>query len=167
MPSVDAPESHQYLTFYLGGAEYALGILRLKEILEYAPLTPVPQTPPWLRGVINLRGHVVPVVDLAAPFGLPPTGVTKRTCIIIVEATLGGQPTVLGVLADAVSQVMDLGPGDIAPPPAFGTAVRVDALQGLGKVGGKFVLLLDVDQVLAAPALLATHAVGAAAAESA
>ncbi len=165
MPTVqEATEQHQYLTFYLGGEEYGLGILQVKEILEYAPLTTVPQTPPWIRGVINLRGHVVPVVDLARQFGLPPSPVTKRTCIIIVEVGVAGTPTVLGVLADAVSQVMDLAPGDIAPPPAFGTAVRVDCLQGLGKVGTKFVLLLDADQVLTAPALLAARAVGAAAA---
>ncbi len=161
MPPVqDATEQQQYLTFYLGGEEYALGVLRVKEILEYNTLTTVPQTPPWIRGVINLRGHVVPVVDLAVQFGLPPTPITKRTCIIIAEVALAGQPTVMGVLVDAVSQVMDLAPGDIAPPPAFGTAVRVDCLQGLGKVGTKFVLILDMDQVLAAPALLA---VGAAA----
>ncbi len=163
----DVTEQSQYLTFYLAGEEYGLGILRVKEILEYAPLTTVPQTPPWIRGVINIRGSVVPVVDLAVKFGLPPTPVTKRTCIIIVEVTLGGQPAVLGVLADAVSQVMDLGPADIAPPPAFGTAVRVDCLQGMGKVGTKFVLILDVDKVLAAPDVMGAGALAATAAEAA
>ncbi len=162
MPPVDAAtEPRQYLTFYLAGEEYGIGILRVKEILEYDTLTPVPQTPPAIRGVINLRGRVVPVVDLAAKFGLPPSPLTKRTCIVIVEVTLDGHPTVMGVLADAVSQVMDLAPADIAAPPAFGTAVRVDYLQGLGHLGKKFVLLLDVDQVLAAPELRAAEALAA------
>ncbi len=164
-PQQATAEPSQYLTFYLAGEEYALGILRVKEILEYDTLTTVPQTPPWIRGVINLRGSVVPVVDLAVKFGLPPTPVTKRTCIVIVEVTLAGQPTVMGILADAVSQVMDLATADIAAPPTFGTAVRVDFLQGMGKVGTKFVLILDVDQVLAAPELLAAGALAARAAE--
>jgi purine-binding chemotaxis protein CheW len=161
----EATEQTQYLTFYLAGEEYAIGILRVKEILEYDTLTPVPQTPPSIRGVINLRGRVVPVVDLAAKFGLPPSPLTKRTCIVIVEVTLDGHPTVMGVLADAVSQVMDLAPGDIAAPPVFGTRVRVDYLQGMGKVGKKFILLLDVDRVLAAPELRAAEALAAPGAE--
>ena len=160
-PVQEATEQSQYLTFYLAGEEYAISILRVKEILEYDTLTPVPQTPPAIRGVINLRGSVVPVVDLRAKFGLPPSPLTKRTCIVIVEVTLDGHPTVMGVLADAVSQVMDLLPPDIAAPPVFGTAVRVDYLQGLGKVGKKFVLLLDVDKVLAAPELRAAEALAA------
>ena len=147
-PVQDAVEQTQYLTFYLAGEEYAIGILQVKEILEYDTLTKVPQTPASIRGVINLRGSVVPVVDLAAKFGLPPSPVTKRTCIVIVEVDLDGQRTVMGVLADAVSQVMDLAPTDVEPPPAFGTAVRVDYLQGMWKVGKKFVLILDVDRVL-------------------
>ena len=161
-PVQDAVEQSQYLTFYLAGEEYAIGILQVKEILEYDTLTKVPQTPASVRGVINLRGSVVPVVDLAAKFGLPPSPVTKRTCIVIVEVDLDGQRTVMGVLADAVSQVMDLGPTDVEPPPAFGTAVRVDYLQGMGKVGKKFVLILDMDRVLSAPELLATEALTAA-----
>jgi purine-binding chemotaxis protein CheW len=155
----EVAEQAQYLTFFLAGEEYAIGILQVKEILEYDTLTKVPQTPPSIRGVINLRGSVVPVVDLAAKFGLPPSPVTKRTCIVIVEVDLEGQRTVMGVLADAVSQVMDLTPADIEAPPAFGTAVRVDYLQGMGKVGKKFVLILDVNKVLSAPELLAAEAV--------
>jgi len=162
MPSVsEATELHQYLTFFLAGEEYAIGILRVKEILEYDTLTPVPQTPPSIRGVINLRGSVVPVVDLGAKFGLPPSPLTKRTCIVIVEVLLEGAPTVMGILADAVSQVMDFAPGDIEAPPVFGTAIRVDYLQGMGKVGKKFVLILDVDQVLAVPELRAAEALAA------
>jgi purine-binding chemotaxis protein CheW len=155
----EGAEQAQYLTFFLAGEEYAIGILQVKEILEYDTLTKVPQTPPSIRGVINLRGSVVPVVDLAAKFGLFPSLITKRTCIVIVEVDLEGQRTVMGVLADAVSQVMDLTPADIEAPPAFGTAVRVDYLQGMGKVGKKFVLILDVNTVLSAPELLAAEAV--------
>jgi len=163
MGPVQAPvEQTQYLTFYLAGEEYALGILRVKEILEYDTVTPVPQTPPAIRGVINLRGSVVPVVDLAAKFGLPPSLIAKRTCIVIVEVILDGRETVMGVLADAVSQVMDLTAADIELPPAFGTRVKVDYLQGMGKVGKKFVLILDIDKVLSAPELLAAEAAGAA-----
>jgi len=161
-PVQDVTEQTQYLTFYLAGEEYAIGILQVKEILEYDTLTKVPQTPPSIRGVINLRGSVVPVVDLAAKFGLPASPVTKRTCIVIVEVDLAGQRTVMGVLADAVSQVMDLTAADIEAPPAFGTSVRVDYLQGMGKVGKKFVLILDVDRVLSAPELLAAEALAAA-----
>jgi purine-binding chemotaxis protein CheW len=162
MPAVDeATQQSQYLTFQLAGEEYAIGILQVKEILEYPPLTKVPQTPPSIRGVINLRGSVVPVVDLAAKFGLPASPVTKRTCVIIVEADPEGVRSVMGVLADAVSQVMDLAPEDIEPPPTFGTRVRVDVLQGMGKVGKKFVLLLDVNRVLSGPELLAAAAAAA------
>ncbi len=150
-----AVDQTQYLTFHLAGEEYAIGILRVKEIIEYDALTKVPMMPPSIRGVINLRGNVVPVVDLAVKFGLPESPITKRTCIIIVEVELDGERTVLGVVADAVSQVIDLLPQEIEPPPAFGTQVRVDYLQGMGKAGKKFVLILDVDQVLSAHELLA------------
>jgi len=155
-PSATAEQS-QFLTFFLGGEEYAIGILRVKEILEYDTVTPVPQTPPAIRGVINLRGSVVPVVDLAAKFGLPPSPLAKRTCIVIVEVALENRETVMGLLVDAVSQVMDLPAADIEPPPAFGTAVQVDYLAGMGKVGKKFLLILNIDKVLATPELRAAE----------
>ena len=155
-PSATAEQS-QFLTFFLAGEEYAIGILRVKEILEYDTVTPVPQTPPAIRGVINLRGSVVPVVDLAAKFGLPPSPLAKRTCIVIVEVALENRETVMGLLVDAVSQVMDLPAADIEPPPAFGTAVQVDYLAGMGKVGKKFLLILNIDKVLATPELRAAE----------
>ena len=145
----------QYLTFRLAGEEYGVGILRVREILEYDTVTRVPATPPYFRGVINLRGSVVPVIDLAVKFGLPESQTTKRTCIVIVEAELDGSPTVMGIMADAVSEVVDLGPDDIEAPPAFGTRVRHDHLVGMGKRGSKFSLLLDMDRVLAAEELRA------------
>lgn len=140
----------QYLSFSLAGGEYGVGILKVREILQYETITRVPSTPRSVRGVINLRGAVVPVIDLAAKFGLPETAVTRLTCILIVEALLDGQPTVIGVMADAVREVIELGADDVEPPPAFGTQVRVDFLLGMGKAGKRFVLLLDLDRVISA-----------------
>jgi purine-binding chemotaxis protein CheW len=127
----------------------------VKEIIEYQPLTRVPSTPSWIRGVVNLRGAVVPVVDLAVKFGLPERTVTKRTCLVIVELAFEGERTVMGIVVDAVSQVMSLSAADIEPTPAFGTQCRVDYLLGMAKVDKKFVLLLDMDRVLSADEILA------------
>jgi purine-binding chemotaxis protein CheW len=138
----------QYLTFQLAGEEYAVGILHVKEIITYGTLTIVPQTPPFIRGVINLRGSVVPVVDLALKFGLSVSPVTNRTCIVIVEASLDGEPTVVGIIADSVSQVVELSADDVLPPPPFGTHVTTNFLRGMGKSGARFVLILDIDKVL-------------------
>ena len=155
----DAAEQTQYLTFQLAGEEFAFSILRVKEILEYDTITRVPNAPAAVRGVINLRGSVVPVVDLAQLFAVPATTVTKRTCVVIVEARVDGQDLVMGVLADAVSQVMDLTPDAIEPPPAFGSRVRVEYLVGMGKVDArKFVLILDIDRLLGDVAMPATVA---------
>lgn len=150
-------ELAQYLTFQVADAEYGVGILKVREIIEYDTVTRVPHAPPAVRGVLNLRGAVVPVVDLAVKFGLPASVTTKRSCVIVVECILDGEQTVMGVLADAVSQVIDLAPSDIEPAPAFGARVRVEFLQGMGKLGGRFVLLLDLDRLLsAAEAAVAT-----------
>ena len=148
--NVEAADRKQYLSFSLAGSEYGIPILKVKEILQYETITRVPSTPRSVRGVINLRGSVVPVVDLAAKFGLPETPLTRWTCILIVEALLDGQRTVMGVMSDAVREVIELGPQDVEPPPAFGTQVRVDHLLGMGKAGKRFVLLLDVDRVISA-----------------
>jgi purine-binding chemotaxis protein CheW len=139
----------QYLTFQLAGEEYALDIMQVREIIEYGTLTFVPQTPPSIRGVINLRGNVVPVIDLALRFNATPSPITGRTCIIIGEATLAGELAVMGVIADAVSKVVELTDDEILPAPAFGTGVRVDYLRGMGRAGGKFMLLLDIEKVFA------------------
>ncbi|HET8647568.1 MAG TPA: chemotaxis protein CheW [Vicinamibacteria bacterium] len=140
----------QYLGFHVGDQEYGVPILTIREILEYEPVTRVPSAPPSVRGVINLRGSVVAVVDLALKLGLAGTRATARTCIVIVEALLHGRPAVVGLLADAVSHVIELAPRDIEPPPSFGTRPRAEYLHGLGKVGRRFVLLLDIDRVLSA-----------------
>jgi purine-binding chemotaxis protein CheW len=146
----EVAERQQYLAFTLAGGDYAVGILKVKEILQYEEITAVPSTPRSIRGVLNLRGSVVPVVDLVVKFGLPETPVTKRTCVLVVETALDGVATVMGVVADAVSEVIELGADDIEEPPAFGTRVKVDYLVGMGKVGKRFVLLLDIDRVLSA-----------------
>ena len=148
MSTTENIEQTQYLTFHLAGEEYAVGILKVKEIIEYGTLTIVPQTPPSIRGVINLRGNVVPVVDLAIKFGIPQSAITTRTCIVIVEVDLDGEQTVMGVVADSVSQVIDLPASDILPPPPFGTRIKVDFLHGMGKADKKFYLILDIDKVL-------------------
>jgi purine-binding chemotaxis protein CheW len=138
----------QYLTFHLAGEEYAVGILQVREIITYGTLTKVPHTPPSIRGVINLRGNVVPVVDLGLKFGLTASPVTDRTCIVIVEADINESRAVMGVIADSVSQVISMSENNILPAPAFGTRVRIDFLRGMGKSGDKFVLVLDIDKVL-------------------
>ncbi|HYX68453.1 MAG TPA: chemotaxis protein CheW [Terriglobales bacterium] len=144
----------QYLTFLIGGEEYAVNLLKVKEIIEYDTVTKVPRTPEWVRGVINLRGSVVPVVDLAVKFRQPPSKIGKLTCIVIAEVECEGESTVMGVMADAVSQVVDLKPEDIEPPPTFGTRVKVDYLLGMARAGKKFCLLLDTDRVLSTDELL-------------
>lgn len=143
-----AAEHAQYLTFMLGGEMFAVGILSVKEIIEYGGLTEVPMMPLCVRGVINLRGAVVPVMDLSARFGKESTAVTKRTCIVIMEIDSGGEHQVVGVIVDAVNAVLEISAADIEPPPAFGTKIRTDFIEGMGKINGKFVILLDVDHVL-------------------
>jgi purine-binding chemotaxis protein CheW len=146
----ESTEHPQYLTFAIGAEEYALGILRVREIIQYGAVTRVPRTPGWVRGVINLRGSVVPVLDLAVKFGEPPSAITRATCIVITEVLLEGESVVLGVVADEVSQVVDLPAAAVLPPPSFGTSVRVEYLQGMGRVGERLVLLLDADKMLSA-----------------
>src|SRR5579884_3019686 len=114
-----AEQSQQYLTFVLAGETFAMGILAIKEIIEYADLTEVPMMPQYVRGVINLRGSVVPVIDLSVRFGKPASPVTKRTCIVIIEIVAGGERQVLGVMVDAVNAVLDIPPAEIEPPPTF------------------------------------------------
>jgi purine-binding chemotaxis protein CheW len=141
--------ARQFLTFQLGGEMYAVGILRIKEIIEYGALTAVPMMPTFIRGVINLRGSVVPVVDLRARFGAGPTAIGRRTCIVIVEIEAEGESQVVGVLVDAVHEVLDIADADIEPAPSFGTQIRPDFVAGMGKVAGNFVILLDLARVLA------------------
>lgn len=150
MPEQTETRAAQYLSFDVAGTGYGLPILAVKEILQYEEPTRVPGSPGSVSGVINVRGAVVPVLDLAVKFGRAATVPTNRTCILVVETQAGGERLTLGVLADAVSEVLDLPPDAVEPPPAFGTGVRLDYLTGMGKVGKGFVLLLDVDRVVSA-----------------
>jgi purine-binding chemotaxis protein CheW len=141
-------EQSQYLTFMLGGETFAIGILAIKEIIEYDSLTVVPMMPACVRGVINLRGAVVPVVDLAARFSRAVSDIGRRTCIVIVEVEADSGRQDLGVIVDAVNEVLEIPASEIEPAPAFGAGLRTDFIRGMGKLGGRFVILLDVDQVL-------------------
>lgn len=141
------PDFAQFLTFMLAGEVFAIGILSVKEIIEYSKITEVPSMPECVRGVINLRGAVVPVVDLQVRFGRRSNGVTKRTCIVIVEVGHGQGSQVIGVVVDAVNEVLDIGPDEIKPPPVFGARIRADFIQGIGNVRNGFVIILDVGRV--------------------
>lgn len=147
-------EETQYLTFHLAGEEYAIGILRVKEIIPYGTLTKVPHTPASIRGVINLRGSVVPVIDMACKFGLAAGPVTDRTCIVIVEVYGDEESTVMGIMADSVNQVIEFAPESILSTPPFGTRVSMDFLRGLSTAGNKFVLILDIDKALCGTELI-------------
>jgi purine-binding chemotaxis protein CheW len=160
LTAAGAAEPKQYLTFVLGGEIYAVGILAVKEIIEYAGLTSVPMMPEAIRGVINLRGAVVPVMDLAARFGRQASEITKRTCIIIVEVEQGGEQQVIGVMVDAVNAVLEIAAADIEPAPSFGARIRSDFIAGMGKVNGKFVILLDASQVLSVQEISALASFG-------
>lgn len=156
-------EQRQYLTFMLGGETFAIGILCIKEIIEYHGLTEVPMMPASIRGVINLRGAVVPVLDLAARFGKKSSPVTKKTCIVIVEVQAGDEHHDMGVVVDAVNAVLEIPRSEIEAAPAFGARIRTDFIEGMGKVAGKFVILLNVNQVLSTEELGALERVASAA----
>ena len=141
-------QREQYLTFFIRGEEYAAGILRVKEIIEYETVTRVPTTPAHVRGVINLRGAVLPVIDLAAKFGHGESEATRTSCIVIVETRQQGNVVVVGIMADSVSEVVDIASDAIEPPPSFGTSVHIDFLIGMGKLDNRLVLVLDMDRVL-------------------
>ncbi len=145
----------QYLTFLVAGEEYAVNILKVKEIVQYDTVTTVPNTAPWIRGVTNLRGNVVPVIDLAVKFGLPESKPSKFSCVVITEVQYQGERLTLGVMTDLVNQVLDFEEKDVEAPPAFGTRVRIEYLLGMGAMGKKFCLILDIDKVLSADELVA------------
>jgi len=146
-------ETTQYLTFKLEKETFALDISKVREVLDFTAITKVPRTPEFMRGVINLRGNVVPVVDMRLKFGMTKTENTVNTCIIIVEIHLDGETTVLGALADAVQEVIELGSGQIEPAPKIGTRLKTDFIQGMGKQGEGFIIILDIDRVFSADEL--------------
>lgn len=141
-------EHRQYLTFRLGEETFAMGILRVKEIIEYGLLTVVPLMPEFVRGVINLRGRVVPVVDLALRFGRANTAPSRRTCIVIAEVGEEDEQQEVGIIVDGVNQVLEIRPEDIEPAPSFGAKLRTEFIAGMGKVEDRFLIILDITRVL-------------------
>jgi purine-binding chemotaxis protein CheW len=139
---------NQYLIFSLGGEQFAVGTLRVREIIEYGNITAVPMMPEFIRGVINLRGTVVPVIDLNARFGRTRTAASRRTCVVILEVTSEDGNHVMGIIVDAVSAVRHIDSSNVEPSPSFGTRIRADFIDGMAKVNGGFVILLDLGKVL-------------------
>lgn len=143
----ESGSGRQYLAFTLNGEVFAIDILQIREIIEFGALTEVPMMPSTIRGVINLRGAVVPVIDLSARFGRGPSAVARRTCVVIIEVSVDGARQTLGVMVDAVNEVMEIPAEDIEPAPAFGARIRTDFISGMGRVNGRFVIILDVARV--------------------
>jgi purine-binding chemotaxis protein CheW len=146
--SLMADKEGKYLTFTLADEEYGIGILKIKEIIGMMPITPVPQTPEFIKGVVNLRGKVIPVMDLRLRFGMPAIDYSERTCIIVVE--IGGQAGTIqiGIVVDAVSEVLNIKSDEIEPTPSFGTRLNTDYILGMAKMGGGIKILLDINRVL-------------------
>ncbi|MDX8399302.1 MAG: chemotaxis protein CheW [Gallionellaceae bacterium] len=161
--SSEAQNQQQYLTFVLNGELYAMGILAIKEIIEYGDLTSVPTMPSFIRGVINLRGAAVPVIDLGARFGKNSTEITRRTCIVIVEVANGELVQDIGVMVDAVNEVLEISAGEIEAVPSFGANISAEFIEGMGKINGKFVIILNVHQVLSVDEMATLQHVGSGA----
>lgn len=148
LDSSDKSIDSKFLTFSLADEEYGIGILKIKEIIGLMPITSVPQTPEFVKGVINLRGKVIPVLDLRLRFSLPPLEYTERTCIIVVEVEGKAGIITMGIVVDSVSEVLPVKPDDIEQAPSFGTKVDTTYIQGIAKTGGGVKILLDIDKIL-------------------
>lgn len=140
-------ETHQYLTFKLGSEVFATEVAKVREVLDLTTITEIPRTPDFMRGVINLRGSVVPVVDFRLCFGMSRTESTRNTCIVVVEVLLDNESTVIGALADSVEEVVDLEPSQIQPPPRIGSRIHTDFIKGMGARDSEFIVILDIDRV--------------------
>jgi purine-binding chemotaxis protein CheW len=147
MSTAELAVAAQYLTYKLADEVFAFDITKVREVLDFTTITPVPKMPDFLRGVINLRGSVVPVVDLRLKFGMPKTDRTVDTCVIITEVNVDGEQTTLGVLADSVQEVIDLDPDNIEPAPKIGTGLNTDFIKGMGKHNDGFIIILDIDKI--------------------
>ncbi|MCW5978966.1 MAG: purine-binding chemotaxis protein CheW [Bryobacteraceae bacterium] len=153
-PARGVNRAGKYLTFHLGREEFAIQVLKVREIMGIQDITAVPQTPECVKGVINLRGKVIPVVDLRLKFGLPELEYSQRTCIIVVQVHGAGAPMLMGIVVDGVSEVLNLVAADIEDTPDFGRDVSMPYLLGMAKVKGKVKILLDIDQILSSQGLL-------------
>ncbi len=160
MGETSETDSNQYLTFKLDGEVFGLAIGKVREVLDFTSVTRVPQAPDCMRGVINLRGSVVPVIDLNQKFGLTQTEKTVNTCIIIAEIEMEGEVIVLGALADSVQEVLDIEPDQIEPPPRIGTKLNTVFIQGMGKHNDAFIILLDLDKVFTLEDLASVNGAG-------
>ena len=158
MPVETITEMRQYLTFKLGEEVFALDVAKVREVLDFTSVTRVPRTPEFMRGVINLRGSVVPVVDLRLTFGMSRTEKTVNTCIVVVEVSLDGESVIVGALADSVEEVIDLEPDQIEAAPTIGASVKTEFIEGIGKRDSGFLIILDIDKVFSAAELGALRA---------
>ena len=147
MEDTNTISSQQYVTFSLGDELFGVEVTRTREILSLTPVTKVPQTPDYLLGVINLRGQVVPVVDMRLKLGLPAGDETEDSCIIVVEIQVDGEPIIVGALADAVREVLDIRADQIEPPPRIGTRLKTEFITGMGKIDEQFMILLNIDRI--------------------
>ena len=147
MATIGITETTQYLTFKLAGEIFAVDVAKVREILDYTPATKVPGTPEFMRGVINVRGNVVPVVDMRLKFGLSETEKSVDTCIIVMEIEVEDDKTVLGALVDSVQEVFELEPNQIEPPPRLGTRWKTEFIKGIGKRNNELIIILDIDKV--------------------
>ena len=161
MSTTTITETTQFLTFTLAEEVFAVDIGRVKEVLEYTTMTKVPRTPASMCGVINLRGSVVPVMDMRLKFGMSKSERTVNTCIIIIEVTVDDSKIVLGAMADSVKEVMNLDPDQVDPPPKIGSKLRTDFIRGMGKQGDHFIIILDTDKVFSAEELERVMDIGA------
>jgi purine-binding chemotaxis protein CheW len=156
-------DTRQYLTFKLGDEVFATDVAKVREVLDFSAITKIPRTPEFMSGVINLRGNVVPVVDLRLCFDMSKTEKTVNTCIVVVEMMVDGEANVIGALADSVEEVIDLEPDQIQPPPRIGTHVRTDFIKGMGRRDTQLIMILDMDRVFSVEDLSARVAEGTAA----
>lgn len=147
MAVAEISETRQYLTFKLMDEVFAVDVEKVREILEFTSITKVPQTPEYMRGVINLRGSVVPVMDMRLKFGLPESEKTVNTCIIVVEVSHEDEIMIIGALADSVQEVFELEPEQIEPPPHIGAKISPNIILGMGKSDGQFIMILDIDKI--------------------
>jgi len=154
-------DAQQYLTFQVAGETYAIPISPIKEIIEFGTVTSVPMVPSFIRGVINLRGSVVPVIDLASRFGYGVSQTTRRSCIVIVEVNAGEEGAVLGMMVDSVNEVLEIAGGDTEAAPSFGTKIRTEFIETMVRIGEKFIITLDVGRVLSLEEMTQVMAAGA------
>jgi purine-binding chemotaxis protein CheW len=159
MSVTEITDTRQYLTFKLGEEVFAIDVAKVREVLDFTTITKIPRTPDFMSGVINLRGNVVPVVDLRLCFEMSKTVKTLNTCIVVVEMLLDGEPTVIGALADSVEEVIDLEPDHIQPAPRIGTQIRTDFIKGVGKRDSQLIMILDMDRVFSGEELSAVRGV--------